>query len=180
MPTMVLRVKVGADSCPCLSRPRSPAPVLGALLTLVLPTTPTQGAADGSAAQQGNKPHLMSFTWPCWSCFVPVCQNDRPRGMLPPVSNCLLSFSPLSSDCWEMKSRICWMLFERCPCEGAAFQEPFQGGAALMVSQHVPLQLFPALSLPSEFGCRVCATLKGRCPGDWATSPVAKGWLASS
>lgn len=49
-----------------------------------------------------------------------------------------------------------------------------------MVSQHVPLQLFPALSLPLEFGCRVCATLKGRCPGDWVTSPVAKGWLASS
>lgn len=52
MATMVLRVKVGADSCPCPSRPCSAAPVLGALLTLVLPTTPTQG----------DKPHLKAFS----------------------------------------------------------------------------------------------------------------------
>lgn len=60
MPMMVLRVKVGADSCPCLSRPRSPAPVLGALLTLVLPTTPTQGCRWlCSPAGEQTPPHVL-------------------------------------------------------------------------------------------------------------------------
>lgn len=67
------------------------------------------------------------------------------------------------------------MLFEKCPCEEAAFQEPFQGGAAGMVCQPVPLQPCPALSLPSELGGRVYATPKGRCPGDCPQTP----WLRS-
>lgn len=45
-----------------------------------------------------------------------------------------------------------------------------------MVCQPVPLQP----SFPSELGCRVYATLKEMCPGDWDTNPVAKGWLVSS
>lgn len=132
-----------------------------------------------SPAGEQTPPHVLHMAMLELFCAcVPDWQAER--DVLPPASDCLLSSSPLLSDCCEMKSRIRWMLSEKCPCEGAAFQEPFQGGAALMVSQHVPLQLFPALSLSSELGCRVCATLKGRCLGDWDTSPVVKGWLASS